>query len=120
MNFPRPAVVPALLLPCFMLLPVSCNTKDNMLQAKSLNDKAEQLHKEADQLAGEASLVQAKIRNLGGEGETGPKVLANLELRRSELMEEQKRLTEIGAGLTEAIGKLGREREAYSAKYTKP
>lgn len=120
MNFLRPAVIPALLLPCFMLLPVSCNTKDNLVQTKTLNEKAEALHKEADQLAADASLVQAKIRSLGGEAETGPAVLANLELRRSELLAEQKQLTDIGAGLTEAIAKLGRERAAYAAKYAAP
>lgn len=108
------------LLPTLGLLLTSCNTKENLAAAKSLNEKAELLHKEADQLAGEASLVQAKIKNLGAEDETGPAVISGLEKQLAELLEEQSRLTTIGKGLTDALAKLESERSDYAGKYSKP
>lgn len=98
----------------------SCSSREDAARTKEFQTKIEELKLQADRLAEEAAAVQQKIKGAGSEEMTGPKIVATLEVKEKETMEEAKRLQNRVEGLQSAVQQLSKEQTAFAGKYLKP
>jgi uncharacterized coiled-coil DUF342 family protein len=98
----------------------SCGSSADKAQTAGLQQKADELKSQADQLAAEAAGIQLKIKDLGSEATNGPEVLAGLMVKEKDVTAEGARLTTLVEDLEKANEKLVKEKEEFIRKYAKP